>query len=140
MLFAAKGSSRNFPPTIYYNESWLLRLVIDWFSRRPKSSEVLSFFLGAKWYSECRLPSQFRAAKRGDENAEGWTHADGVIGHFTVGENALTNAVLNKDAKQFVVIEAKLFSRLATRVTKAAGFDQAARTVACVAEVRQLSP
>jgi hypothetical protein len=36
---------------------------------------------------------------------------------------------------QFIVVEAKLFSPLSPRVTHAAYFDQAARNVACMAEV-----
>ena len=33
MLRLASSDTRNFPATIFYNEGWLLRLVLDWFSR-----------------------------------------------------------------------------------------------------------
>ncbi len=33
MLSQANSDSRTFPATIFYNEGWLLRLVLDWFCR-----------------------------------------------------------------------------------------------------------
>jgi hypothetical protein len=59
--------------------------------------------------------------------AEGWTHADAVIGNVTIGDSALADATLAEGAKQFIVVEAKLFSPLSPRVTNASYFDQAAR-------------
>jgi len=41
--------------------------------------------------------------------------------------------VLAPDATHLVVIEAKMFSRLSKRTTRARYFDQAARNVACIA-------
>ncbi len=41
----------------------------------------------------------------------------------------------SEDSTQFIVTEAKLFSPLSPRVTNASYFDQAARNVACIAEV-----
>jgi hypothetical protein len=63
------------------------------------------------------------------------THADGVVGHVTIGSGAVANTVLANGATQFLVSEAKLFSPFSARVTNAPYFDQAARTVACIAEV-----
>ena len=48
---------------------------------------------------------------------------------------ARANTVLLDDATQFIVTEAKLFSPLSRGVTHARYFDQAARTVACMAEM-----
>lgn len=47
----------------------------------------------------------------------------------------MANTKLAQGATQFIVTEAKLFSPLSPRVTNAAYFDQAARNVACMAEV-----
>ena len=47
----------------------------------------------------------------------------------------MADASLAKDAAQFIVTEAKLFSPLAPGVTHARYFDQAARNVACIAEM-----
>ena len=135
MLSLADTQNRIFPATTLYNEGWLLRLVLDWFSRQQLENHDLSFASGGRWFSEARLPSQFFARYRGDQFAEGWTNADGVVGHVLIGDATLANAKLADDATQFVVTEAKLYSPLSSRVTNASYFDQAARSVACIAEV-----
>jgi hypothetical protein len=135
MLRLANSKGRLFPATIYYNEGWLLRLIIDWFSRNQCMDHPLNFNQNARWFSEALLPSQFFARQRVDNLAEGWTHADGVIGHVLIGDASLADTKVANDATQFIVTEAKMFSPLSSRVTKAAYFDQAARNVACIAEV-----
>lgn len=135
LLTEAKLPGRHFPATLLYNEGWMLRLVLDWFANRPPHDHPLSFAPGANWFSEALLPSQFFANRRGDPLAEGWTHADGVIGHVAIGEGALANTKLKPDATQFVVTEAKLSSPLSPGVKNAPDYDQAARNVACMAQV-----
>lgn len=127
-----------FPPTELYNETWLLRLVLDWFSQHDVSDHFLSMPEGGRWFSEAWLPSAFLRNRKGDKPAESWTHADGVVGHFHVGERGKADVGLDTDATYFVVVEAKMFSRLSSGVTHASYYDQAARTVACIAEVLRL--
>jgi hypothetical protein len=96
MLRLAGSENRLFPATIYYNEGWLLRLVVDWFSRNQSTDHRLTFETGAPWFSEALLPSQFfRTRQRDgferDNLAEGWTHADGVIGHVIIGDASLAD-------------------------------------------------
>ncbi len=90
---------------------------------------------GCRWYSEALLPSAFLRQSRRDSRAESWTHADGVIGHFNIGNGAKGNLTLHPDANHFVVLEAKMFSKLSSGVKNAPHFDQAARSVACIAEI-----
>ena len=135
MLRLANTADRVFPATTLYNEGWLLRLVLDWFAHQRPEGHPLSLQPGARWFSEALLPSQFFARRRGDRLAEGWTHADGVIGHFVIGGAALADTTLAANAIQFVVTEAKLFSPLSPGVTNARYFDQAARSVACIVDV-----
>src|SRR5579862_1086217 len=135
MLLLAGTSDRLFPATIIYNEGWLLRLVLDWFSRQNGTGHLLDFEPGSRWFSEALLPSQFFARSRSDRLAESSTHADGVIGQVAIGDKALANTSLNPSATQFLVTEAKMFSPLSSRVTNANFYDQAARNVACIAEV-----
>jgi hypothetical protein len=135
LLSKAKDSDRVFPATDLYNEGWMLRLVIDWFSRNPPVECDIRFLKGSRWYSEALLPSQFLARQRGDKLAESWTHADGVIGHFEIGKNADGDLTLNEGAIQLVVTEAKMFSKLSAGVTNAKYYNQAARNVACMAEI-----
>jgi len=123
------------PPTQLYNEGWLLRLVLDWFDRNRRSRHELSFFPEAKWYSEALLAYQFLPERRGDKRAESFTHADGLVGNFEIRPGERGDAIICSGAEQFIVIEAKLGSHLSSGVTNAPDFDQAARNVACVAEL-----
>jgi hypothetical protein len=45
---------------------------------------LLLFEDGSRWYSEPLLGSRLRPRRRGDTAGEGFTHADGLIGHFRV--------------------------------------------------------
>jgi hypothetical protein len=140
-LLAACGTVDGvMPPTVLYNEGWMLRLVLDWFARRPRESDEsvgthpLTFEPGARWYSEVLLGSRFKPRHRGDSLGESWTHADGAVGHFAVGGTGRGDLALAPDARQLVIIEAKMFSGLSAGTKNAPTFDQAARSVACVAE------
>jgi hypothetical protein len=128
-----------FPPTILYNEGWMLRLILDCFSTLDIQGHQLTIAKGCRWYSEALLPSAFLPRSRSDSLAESWTHADGVIGDFQIGKGAKANLVLSPAATHFVVLEAKMFSKLSSGVKNASYFDQAARNIACMAEVLRLA-
>ena len=110
-------------------------MVLDWFDRNRGSGHELEFLPESVWYSEALLASQFLPEYRGDRRAESYTHADGLIGHFRIGPGERVEATLCAGAQQFAVIEAKLGSSLSAGVANAPYFDQAARNVACIAEV-----
>ncbi|MGB5630900.1 MAG: hypothetical protein WBM57_16150, partial [Woeseiaceae bacterium] len=59
----------------------------------------------------------------------------GVIGDFEIGKESIGGLTLKPDAQQLVVTEAKMFSKLSSGVKNAGYFNQAARNVACIAEV-----
>ena len=143
LLEKSGGPEKNFPPTDLYNEGWMLRLVLDWLSSNPGIDHDLAFATTDKWYSEALLPSAFLPRVRGDKLAESWTHADGVIGDFVIGADREGDLSLVKGASRILVTEAKMFSKLSSGVKNAAYFNQAARNVACIAEVicrAQISP
>lgn len=123
------------PPTDLYNEGWLLRIILDWFSKQKPSSHELSFSQGCIWFSEALLPSEFLARFRGDPLSESWTHADGIIGHIRIGRDRKTDTSLDPEATHLVVTEAKMFSKLSAGVKNASYFNQAARYAACIAEL-----
>jgi hypothetical protein len=141
ILQGCEGEEANLPPTYLYNENWLLRLVLDWFARweGPRGDggpgPLLSPAPGAAWFSEGWLPSAFLPRHKGDRLSESWTRADGVIGHLATGNRGWADLALLPEGTQLVVIEGKLFSRLSSGVRNAPWYDQAARTVACMAEV-----
>ena len=126
------------PPTEVYNEGWMLRLTLDWFSRQPASEHQLSFEKGARWYSAISLPSPFLPRYQKDPLSESHPQVDGVIGHFSVGRSGKSDIDLHSDAKQFVVVAAKIFSRLSKGIKNFKNYDQAARTTACIAETLSL--
>jgi len=80
------------------------------------------------------LGTQFRARHRGDVFAESWTHVDGIIGHFQIRAGR-GDVRLEPGAQQLVIAEAKMFSDLSRGTKRAPTFDQAARNVACAAEL-----
>jgi hypothetical protein len=85
MLYACDSQNPLFPPTELYNEGWLLRIFLDWFSGQKIQKHPFAFLDEAKWYSEAFLPSAFLPRSRKDPLGELWTHADGAIGHFNIG-------------------------------------------------------
>src|SRR3972149_1010666 len=130
------SEKRHFAPTELYNEKWMLRLVLDFIENHGKNEFPLPFSENCSWHSEARLTTFFSARRVGKGLAETHTHADGVIGNFEIGSNGNTTDLhIKRDAKHLVVIEAKMSSKLSAKTTKAKYYNQAARTVACIAEV-----
>lgn len=141
MLAQCEDGRAPFPPTILFNEDWLLRLVLDWFANSVEArdeSHPLAPSPGARWFSEALLPSAFLPRYRGDLLAESRTHADGMIGHIHIGRRGATDLSLRSEAidnPQLAVVEAKMYGKLSAGVKNAPFFDQAARSVACLAEI-----
>jgi hypothetical protein len=125
----------SFPPTEIFNEGWLLRIILDWFSHHQVDGYPLNFHGGSVWFSEALIPSPFLPRYRGDPLGESRTHADGVIGQIDIGRIGKADLDLISDASQFLVLEAKIGSPLSAGTTNAPYYDQAARNVACIAEV-----
>ena len=132
MLEDVETDSRVLPPTALYNEGWMLRLVLH---SAARGIDCLPFQIarGARWFSEPSLYTAFAATSRSDKQAEKHTRADGAVGHFDFKPGTKTGLVLRSDATQFVVLEAKIGSRLSAGTTNATTFNQAARNVACIA-------
>jgi hypothetical protein len=128
-----------FPPTMLFNEGWCLRIILNWFSKHEIKGHSLSFESNSNWYSEGLLRSPFLPRERGDKFSESWTHADGVVGNFKISNKNTSEILLLPEAKRFVVLEAKIYSKLSQGVSHAGYYDQAARYVACIAELIQYS-
>jgi hypothetical protein len=132
MLEIAHTDDAAFPPTDLYNEGWMLRILL---SIQSEGIECFpfSFHPGAKWFSEAQIYSPFLPRSHKDPLGEKHTHLDGAIGHFYFQSGTKTGLALATDSTQFVVVEAKMSSSLSEGVTHAKYYDQAARTVACIA-------
>ena len=136
MLFACADECPPFPPTILYNEGWMLRLCMDWFSQHKEvQGHPLSVPESGRWFSEGLIRSAFLPRKQGDKAAEGYTHADGVIGDFYIREGTKSGVSLRDDAKHFVIAEAKMSSGLSKGTANIKQYNQAARNVACIASL-----
>ncbi|UMZ73105.1 hypothetical protein [Natranaerofaba carboxydovora] len=128
----------NMKPTEIYNEGWLLRFVLDWFSENRRDideNNPLLFLNSSKWYSEGILPTKFFPNYNRDKLAEGNTYADAIIGDIKIGKRGKGDVSFVAPYRQLIVIEAKMYSDLSQGISNANFFDQAARTVGCVAEM-----
>jgi len=125
----------NFRPTEIYNESWLVKLIMWQASTIENQDFPLGFLAESTWFSEALLPTAFKARYQGNKLSESRTNADGVIGHFLIGEKAKADLELKANPAQFTVVEAKVSAPLSKGTSHAKYFDQAARNVACMAEV-----
>jgi hypothetical protein len=130
LLSECGSDAAHFPATTLYNEGWMLRLVLDWCSAHPFAIEPFVFLPGSRWYSEALLPSRFGGRR---SPAEGFTHADAVIGHFQFRPGGRGDIALAPGARQLSVVEAKMGSLLSTGTSHAPSYNQAARNVACIA-------
>ena len=65
-----------------------MKLVIHQASTIKDNEFPLNFHARSTWFSEALLPTAFKARFQGDPLAETRTNADGVIGHFLIGEKA----------------------------------------------------
>ncbi len=123
-------------PTAIYNEDWMLRLLLHYHSSGVKCFPFPSDEK-AKWFSDVQLQTAFRARYRNDPLSENRTQVDGAYGHL-MNENGV-GLLLEEDASQFIVLEAKLFSSLSAGVSRSPEYDQVARTVACMAKTIEAS-
>jgi hypothetical protein len=153
ILESCQGNNgdHRFPPTEIFNEGWMLRLTLDAFQSLKIQNHPLAFIdEEAKWFSEARLPSPFlRRPKKDlltnyllingkDAVGEGYTCADGVIGHFAMRTDTKAGIKLVERPRQFIVVEAKLNSRLSPGIKRALEYNQAARNIACMAEMMRI--
>ncbi|MEN6537166.1 MAG: hypothetical protein ABFD89_26150 [Bryobacteraceae bacterium] len=138
LLESASSPKSKIPPTLLYNEGWLLRLVLS-VAEKGVPCLPFQFLEGATWFSEALLCSAFLPRYRGDQLAESWTHADGIVGHFRFSPDSKAGMTLDANGSQLVVLEAKIFSGLSRGTKRAPDFDQAARNVACIADALRRS-
>lgn len=104
----------------------MLRLVLDWYSkdvnRATTEKHTLHFCENSRWFSEAGL----RSPLKGD-----CAQADGVIGDFEIRDGTKSGIRVKQDAAQFVVVEAKMGSKLAKGTKEHREYDQVTRSILC---------
>jgi hypothetical protein len=133
VLRSVESSEPNICATELFCEGWLMRLTLSAWKR---GINCLPFApaCGSRWFAGAHLYSAFLAEERGDVRAEKHSEADTVVGQFDFGSSK-TGVRLLPMATQFVVLEGKVFSKLRPGTKNALQYDQAARSVGCMAEV-----
>ncbi|KGO93189.1 hypothetical protein [Flavobacterium subsaxonicum] len=129
----------NIKPTEIYNEGWMTRLLVYYSKQQNITLKEIEFSKIENWTSEALLSSPFVGVSKAKE---GYTHADIALGNFDVnykqnGEGS-GKIVVNPNADTFGIIEAKMGSPLSSFTTNAENYNQASRTVVCIAENTKL--
>ena len=124
----------NFRPTEIYNESWLVKLVMLQASTISNCDFPTGFLAGSTWFSEALLPTVFKARYQGDKLSEFVQMLMVSLVIFSLVKRKV-DFELKPNSNQFARVEAKIGSPLSKGTSNASYFDQAARSVACMAEV-----
>jgi len=133
LLRQAHGMDSPIKPTDFYEEGWMTSLTMAVVAETGIDLPPFRITPTARWWREGLLRSPFNRKFRGDQRGEGLTHADTVIGHFDRRGTTKRGIAVRANATQLDVVEAKINSPLSGRTSNATGFDQAARSVACMA-------
>ena len=128
----------HFPRTHIFEEGWMLRILMH-LHAQGNSCFPIETLKDSFWYSEAQIQTPFKPRYRSDPLSESRTHTDGAFGHFTIDSETKSGLRLNMKAKQFIVLEAKMKSGLSQGVKNSPFYDQASRTIACMAkEIQEL--
>ncbi len=124
----------NIKPTEIYNEGWMTRLLVFYSMQEKIKLREIDFSSIINWTSEALLSSPFVSVSKA---REGYTHADMAFGDFKVDykQNGKGSGkiIVNENAKVFGIIEAKMASPLSAFTANGPEYNQASRTVACIA-------
>jgi hypothetical protein len=125
-----ESSSANVNPTQIYNEGWMTRLLVYYSIQEKIKLKEIDFSSINYWTSEALLSSPFLKVST---VREGYTHTDIALGDFTVDYEKKGQIIVNPQAKQFGVIEAKMKSPLSKGTANAPDYNQAIRNITCIA-------
>lgn len=134
-LTTVVGDAPPLPPTGVSMANRMLHSTLDAIARSPGLNHPLALQPGATWVSDALLPSVFRPRSLNDGLAESYTPTKAAIGHVKVATPGYAHLTVAKNATQFIVMAARMFEPLSAGVKNAPFFNQAARNVACMAEV-----
>jgi hypothetical protein len=125
-------------PTVIYNEGWMVRLLI-YQSNWEGLTLTPNIRFGTKegeiknWTSEALIDSPFMGKELKDKKQnETHTHADVMLGDFSVCYSKNGAITVKPDAKILGIVEAKMGSGLSRGITNADNYNQASRSIACL--------
>ncbi len=130
LIKSLSGKSPYMNPTEIYNEGWMTRLLVYYSVQENLRVRDVSFGELSNWTSEGLISSPFVFA---DKLREGYTHADMVLGDFSVNFENRGQISVNPEANLFGIIEAKMGSSLSKGTKHAPEYNQASRNIACIA-------
>ena len=125
----------NLNPTQIYNEGWMTRLLVKFSIEDKLKFKGIDFYSIRHWCSEALISSPFLPRERKDLLAESHTHADMAVGDFEVNFERNSEIKLKNNPNLFGLVEAKMGSNLGQGVTHAKNYNQASRSLACIAYV-----
>ena len=134
LLSSALSVEKNFPPTLIFNEGWMLRILLE-SHQKGNACFPIPYNSDSSWFSEGIISTPFNRKPY----RESGTRSDGVIGQIKIRENTKAGLRLTEEARQFVVIEAKMKSGLSPDIENADFYDQASRYLACMCKTIELS-
>ncbi len=148
MLRGSNHPNRLFPATELYGEKWMLRILSSIYITQSQNhgklgSNIPDILLPldneVRFFSEGQMETKFTKGNLGPGPNEQRTNADGIFGHISIADKTVAGIKLKEDATQFVVVEAKMGSKLSKGTTKAKYWDQASRIIACIARHMEIT-
>jgi hypothetical protein len=124
-------------PTIIFNEGWMVRILVEISINERLKFESIDFSDVKNFSSEALIDSPF---VRRVKNRESCTHTDIIFGDFTVNYEEHGKITVNPDAQILGIIEAKMGSGLSKKTTNADDYNQASRSICCLAHNADKTP
>jgi|SRR5690606_8185322 len=119
-------------PTEIYNEGWMLKCVMEQIKGGEIELEKCKIPKDEMWLSETLVPTFFKAINRKDTFAETATRADAIVGQLQIRKGTKWGIEIQQNCSCLYIVEAKMYSKLSKKVTRASDFNQCARNVACL--------
>ena len=121
-----------------YNETWMLRLTLaaihdyegnfDCADEMKKAAfEAIRAAVRRRWISEGGLEPAFKH--------EGTTWTDAILGSVKIKDDNKRGIEVDGDDPGITIVEAKIGSELSPGVTNSPNYNQAARNIACLAQL-----
>ena len=119
----------------------MIRLLVEESTKTGITVQDLDFGKTKNWTSESKISSPFEGAelKKKDKN-ETKTQTDIILGDFQINYGKSAEAKPETYPKNLGIIEAKMGSGLSTGIKNATEYNQASRSICCLAHATKESP